>query len=243
MRIDSLRDRFKGEDVFVCGTGPSARLFPWDVLDAKPTIGLNQAYRYRPMSVCLTAHPELIVEYDQLRADNSPNMYTTSWVAKAAKPPLQLKIDDPRHYVYRTEENWDLFKDPKPDTLFLGRGIQQTAIHLACVLGVSSVTLIGVDMAALGGDQHAHQQHVRYHGLAPKDVFREYYDWTCKARDLAWAHYKVPVMSLSPLLGAETADRDYRHLLSVHGLKPLPSPSDTSGYARPSTDKPDKAGK
>jgi hypothetical protein len=230
VRIQELDRVFRGNDVYVVGTGPSARFFPWKFLADKVVIGLNQAFRYAPMTVSITVHPELVLEYGALE-----KKHQTVWAVKK-KPPLdKLDLDDRRHYVFHTAEDWELFERPRKDTLFIGRGVQQTAMDLASRMGARSIVLVGVDMAALGGDHHAHDQHVRFHGLPPRDVYLEYRRWTAKARRLIREHRGVPTLSMSPLIGADQAE-DYARLVAEYGLPPLPTPTDTSKYKRERAD-------
>lgn len=235
MRIQELYPDFRDKDVFVIGTGPSASVFPWEFLNGKFTLGLNQAWRYLPLNYCLTAHPELLLEQEQ-HAEATGQRGGIKWIVKK-KPPLEkLTLEDPRYYVYHSREDWGLFAKPEADVLFLGRGVQQTAIDLCCRAGAKSVILIGVDMGSLDGDHHGHHQHVRFHGLAPKDVYAEYRKWTAKARRLAREHYGVPVLTLSPLLGLTAPEEDYKRLHQELGIPKLPPPKDTSGYKRERAD-------
>ncbi len=95
-------------------------------------------------------------------------------------------------------------------------------------------------MCDVGGDHHAHNQHVRFHGLNHKDVYAEYREWTYKARKLAREKAGIHVLSLSPLLGCGGSihEADYVQLRSELGLSKLPTPTDTSAYKRDKTDKP-----
>lgn len=204
------------------------RVFPKEVLRKSTTIGLNQAYKYAPVNFSITVHPELVLEYEGLAEKNE-----TTWVVKKKPPMLKLDFDDPRYYVFNTSDNFDVFQTNPPDTLFCGRGVQQTAMHLAARMGADAIFLVGVDMCDLGGEHHGHEQHVRFHGLTPETVYREYRKYTAKARRYIREHFKIPVLTLSPLLGAGHGQEDYLRLCQEMGLPKLPTPKDTSPYRRP----------
>lgn len=242
MRLAELAGRHRGQDVYVCGTGPSMRCFPPEFLRDKVTIGLNQFWKYAatrprgegqvsPTTYSLTVHPELLQEY--LAAARRP---PTQWLVKPKAPMADLTLDDPRFYVFHAAEDWGLFARPVQDTLFQGRGVQQTALHLAAHLGARAVVLVGVDMCALGGDHHGHDQHVRFLGLPAADVYAEYRAWTRKARRLLREHHGIPVLTLSPFAGLDDAAADYRELCRELKLPPLPPPKDVSPYTRKRAD-------
>lgn len=245
MRIDDpvLCNQFKGRDVYVVGSGPSMRLFDVRFLLGKPTIALNQAWRYwtgtgAAPTLGLTVHPELVQEYNReyVTAPETAPLPVVAWAVKR-KPPMEgLTLDDRRYYVFKTNPDFATLAARPADTLFIGRGVQQTAMDLAARLGARAIVLVGVDMAALGGDHHGHDQHVQFHGLAAEDVYLEYVTWTRKARTLITQRWGIPILTLSPFLGAGRANEDYEHLCRERGLSPLPAPPDVSTYMRKQAD-------
>jgi hypothetical protein len=244
MRIQQLHNLLKGSPAFVVGTGPSLRVTDLSLLHNTGVyvIGLNQAYRHVRCHLCVTAHPELYQEYAKSKYADSIGRLERRvgrWVIKKKPPMADLSLDDERHFVFHTSEDWSLFTKPEDDTLFLGRGIQLTAMDLAARMGASHVILVGCDMTALAGEHHGHAQHVRFHGLPPPDVYREYYEWTRRGRtELRKRKPPVPVYSLTPFLGLGHTNDDWRFLKAELGVGDLPPPEDTSAYKRKGTDKP-----
>lgn len=227
MRVEKLWNKHKGEDVWVIGTGPSMRVFPRNVYQNKITIGLNQAWRFGPVTYSLTVHPELYLEY--AKSAVKPD---TQWIVKK-KPPMEaLSLDHPDLYVFNTSESLDVIKHPTRDTLFLAKGIHCTALALAAQMGATNVFVVGCDACQLGGDHHGHAQHVRYHGLAPEQVFAEYRRHAARVRRVIRESLGVNVVTVSPFVGLGHADEDYRRLLLEHGFTSLPRPKDTSPYKR-----------
>lgn len=233
MRISDLWGKHTGQDIYIVGTGPSLRCFPLTYLSDKITIGLNQAWKHLKLTYSITVHPELIRD-DYLKVKN-PNQ--TTWIVKK-KPPMQdLQLDDPRFFVFLTdqhphESNPKYIRKKVPDKLYQGRGIQQTAMNLAAHMGAKSIILVGVDMTDLLGDHHAHDQHTQFHGLSPDAVYQEYRKYTSEVRKIIRDELQIPVLTLSPFLGAGFAEEDYKRLCIEMNLSQIPTPKDTSKYRR-----------
>lgn len=239
MRItEATLNEFQGACLIV-GTGPSMRVFPKDVLnDYDNVIALNQAWRYFGRSgppYAITVHPELVLQYeDEVARRRLPA--STKWFVKK-KPPMDgLKLDDPRYYVFDTSPDPQTVVAQPADTLYIGHGVQQTAIDLAVRMGFKTIFLVGCDMTSLGGDHHAHEQHVRFHGLDPGAVYAEYRRFTAKIRRLVEKHHGVHVLTLTPFVGCDHAAEDYVRRCDEQGLNALPAPTDTSAYKRDRTD-------
>jgi len=225
MRISQIK-KPKTDTAYIVGTGPSVRCFPLAFLEGKFTIGLNQAYKIIRPTLSVTVHPELVLEYlDTFKG--AP----TQWVVKKKPPMENLELSDPRHYVFGTSYDIDTVRTRPADTLYLGEGVQTTAMDLAARLGVKYIVLVGCDAAALGGDYHAHDQHVRWLGLKPEDQYRLYRERTAEVR-AALRGVGVRVMSMSPFIGADAAQEDYARLCKELNLDKLPPPKDTSTYTR-----------
>jgi hypothetical protein len=228
MRIGALYGRHRGETVYVCGTGPSMRLFPLEFLAGKTTIGLNQFWKYAAPTYALTVHPELLQEYE--RAAARPQ---TCWVVKKKPPMDDLGLDDPRYYVFHTDRDLKAVHERPEDTLHLAEGVQCTALDLAARLGAAAVVLVGCDMAQIGVDHHGHDQHVRFLGLAPAAQYQLYRKRTAMVRRVLRDKFKVPVLTLTPFVGAGHPDEDYHRQCIERGLpKHLPRPKDVSPYRR-----------
>lgn len=243
MKVSKLWGLHKGEDAYVVGTGPSMRCFPMDFFRNRLTIGLNQAWRYGGMRYCVTVHPELVVEYEK-EESGLEEQYRTQWIVKAKKAPLAVDFSHPRYYVFYSHgptkigHRLDFFRIAS-DSLYVGRGIQQTGINLAVHMGCRAVFLVGVDMCSLDGQHHAHRQHTRWLGLPPEDVYREYLDFTDHARTFVRFQLGIPVLTLSPFVGLKHVEEDYGRLKKLLRLDPLPKSDDVSSRRRAHADKPE----
>ena len=230
MRIGNLTGRHKGGTVYVVGTGPSLRCLDLECLRGEVTIGINQAWRHFNPTYSITVHPELLAEYSA-PYDRGAVGSATKWVVKRKPPMKDLTFDDARYYVFDTSYDIATVTDRPADTLYLGEGAQTCAMDLAARAGARFVVLVGCDGGSLGGDFHAHDQHVRWLGMRPDDQYALYRKTTAAVRKRLRA-LGVSVMTLSPFVGVNAAEEDYARLRSELGLERLPPPKDTSGYVR-----------
>ncbi len=227
MRIKGLYGRHRGEDVWVVGTGASMRVFPLAALAGRTTIGLNQAHKYGPMTYSITVHPELVQEYESIGRPTP-----TQWIVKRKPPMADLSLDDPRYYVFETDPGRHQITGFEGDKLYLAHGIHHTAMSLAAKMGARAIFLVGCDMTSLDGEHHGHDQHVRFHGMKPRDVYHEYQAEAAVTRRYIREALDIPIVSVTPFLGLADIEEDYRTLKRELQLAPLPPPPDTSGYIR-----------
>lgn len=235
MRIEKLYNFFRVDNAvaFILGTGPSMRCFPLEALCGAYIVGLNQAWKYITPAVkpnlMLTAHPELYHEFlPELNTDNKD----VTWVIKKKPPMEDLELDDKDHYVYLTSPERDTVVKRPADTLYIGEGIQCTAIDLLARMGAKTIIMVGCDMTSLEGDFHGHDQHVRWLGQTPDEQYRLYRKTTAITRSLVRDKFGVSVLTLSPFIGLNGANEDYGRLKRELKLAPLPKPKDTSPYLR-----------
>lgn len=234
MRIEKLFSLYRSANsiCFVLGTGPSMRYFPIQAMEGAYVLGLNQAWKYRKCHFMLTAHPEL---YQEWAATEEAKTATTKWIIKKKAPMAHLELDDPEHYVYLTSPDIKTVTERPADTLYLGEGIQCTAIDLLARAGFKTIILVGCDMTSLAGDYHGHDQHVRWLGQTPDVQYALYRKTTAMTRSAVRDAFGVNVLTLSPFIGLMGAEEDSHRLRGELGIKPLPAPKDISPYTRKGT--------
>jgi len=207
-------------------------MIPSHFFSDKLTIGLNQAFKFICCTYNLTIHPELIPEE---AVNDGRQLWITKRKGEKGSWSSVLEFDDPRLYVFENNSrvlDFEYCRNRLRDKLYTGRGIQATGITLAAHMGARTVVLVGCDMTSLGGDHHCQEQHVRFHGLQPTDVYDEYYECTAIVRNIVRLQYNCDVITLSPFLGENRAGEDYRRLLYERQMSSFPPPQDTSGYVR-----------
>jgi hypothetical protein len=235
--LSELHNSASGQDVYVVGTGPTARLFPARFFDGRKVIGLNAAYRFCQPDISVTIHPDEALMPAIREKRNAGRMWLTK--PKGATTLEVLKnLPVACHVISTTESLQSIGVVDAP--FFVGRGIHQTGIDLAIRMGARAIFLAGIDMGSLGGDHHGCHHHVRFHGLPAEDAYKEYREWMAAVRAHVRRKYGIPIMSVSPLLGV-CLEEDYARLTAELKLAKLPKPKDTSGYRRASTDPPPKS--
>jgi len=253
MKVSNLYNKFCGQTIYILGTGPSAKFFPFRLLSGQVVIGLNAAYQlYDRCTFNLTIHPELIPKDFHTTTKQIWITKRKDWLASG----YARKIDQ---CVYWFTNNSDL-KDYNnltsvDDSLYVGRGIATAALSLTAKMGAYAAVLVGCDMSIVHpkGDSRSNLTHDRgcqidsidphyiyyqsvnkptqFHGLNPKDVVKEYY---LSLREVQKRLPDLKVLSLIPYCAAEYWKEEYLEL-----EKDLPfQVQDTSKYQRSKPDFP-----
>jgi hypothetical protein len=234
MRIQDLHGYAHGAPVLIIGTGPSTRVFPFlrEFLDhGLLTIGLNQAWKHCDPVFNITVHPDLYLEWEA-SAGKRRTAKDGKWIIKPKPPMKHLTLDDPEHYVFNTSPDRETLVTRPQDTLYIGEGVQCTAMDLAARMGAGAIILIGCDACALSGEHHGHDQHVRFLGLKAEDQYYLYRKKTAHVRKVLREKFKIPTLTLSPFVGVGHAEEDYDRLCQELALPKLPRPKDVSPYTR-----------
>lgn len=242
MKWAKLDDKYKGQTIYIIGTGPSLKMFPTDFFQDKVTIGLNFAYKHFRPTYTLTIHPELLPRTTAGRqACGICITKLKDWLGQYQG----CQCLEQEFYLLRNNTDVHDFSYVTNPTahrgsnrLYVGRGIHTAAMHLAARLGASYAILIGVDMSSLLSEHHAVDQHIQFHGLSQNQVYQEYYECAAKLRSLLVASFHMQTLSMSPFLGLD-AERDYITLRKQYGFPAMPGlpPEDISTYQRTTTDK------
>ncbi len=143
-RLESWRNRFKGERCFVVGNGPSLRNTDLSKLENEFTFGMNRIYlafeTYDFMTSCLVSVNDLVLEqcHEDMAALELPKFVT--WRARqyfdAGSETLFLDTD------YTLPEN---FSGDATSRLFEGFTVTYVCLQLAYFMGFKEAILIGVD--------------------------------------------------------------------------------------------------
>jgi len=152
----------EGQDVIICGTGPSLRGFDFGLLEGRTVIAINEAHRFCPGAAMLwwsdadywrrawptlMAHEALIKEtldLDYREGELPPGV-------------ARLTVTGPHGF------------DPEPGHIRHGHNSAFAAMHRAIALGARSIVLLGVDMChAPDGRAHFHTSERAW---CPQDTF------------------------------------------------------------------------
>lgn len=241
--INELWNRHKGGEIYIVGTGPSLRFFPAEFFKGKTTIGLNQAYKtIKNLTYNLTVHsneliPDNFPERNQIWITKEKGSFQRRRLPQKKKERIFWFVSNSnvKDYSY-CKENSAAIRGAADCGLYVGRGIQTAGLILAARAGARTAFLVGIDCSPIGADHHVTGQSVRFHGLPPMAVYREYYLNTRHIRDIVFNYYGMNVVSLTPYIGLPYYEEDYNHLVGSRGLEKLPPAKDDSHYKRKEVD-------
>lgn len=214
-----LNDTHENETIYIVGTGPSTRVFPFSFLEDKITIGLNYAWQLFEPTYSITIHPETI-------PFNRKKWKSTKWICK-------IKLDNKAWKIHKRQKNIQHFYNFNSndhnvlnfsyiekgcDKLYVGRGIQTGAVVLAAKMGAKNIILIGCDFCPLDQEHHGSDQHIRLTQYPLCDIYKEYYYYTVKVREEVKKIYDAEVLNLSPFIGSNYAEIDYQRLKQINNL-------------------------
>lgn len=236
--MKQLWQKHKGQTVYIVGTGPSLRFFKPEFFEDKITIGLNEAYRHiKKATYNLTIHPELIPRTEEKRKQ------TGQWITKIKDWLVNYsgcKCLQEEFFIFKNNSDVKDFSflnaPPESDKLYVGRGIHTAAMGLAARMGASTAILVGCDFAQIGRDHHAFASHVQFHGLESDKVYKEYYEFACKVRDILLNLHSVQFLTISPFLSQQFYEKEYEELSQMLKLPQLPPAKDVSKYTRTNVD-------
>lgn len=222
--IDDLRGKYKGEEIHIIGTGPSAKFLPLQqMLKGKITIGLNLAFEVFDARYNLSIHPEIIAR--------APNL---NWITKIKG---NLKLPWQQYYLFQNNQDvhdFSLVESPESGKLYVGRGIHTAAVVLAAEMGAVRIYLYGIDCNYNKTLHHCVQQHTQFYGLSPVQVYAEYYENLVVLRERLYQKYKCYLIQTSAILGIGYDDAEFQHLMNLHNLSyPASSPVELKNYTRP----------
>ena len=225
MRIEEFYNTHGRATIYIIGTGPSLRCMNKHFFLDEVTIGLNQSWKYFPTTYNITVHPELAIE--QMK----DSRIKAQWFIKKKPPMENLEFSDKNIAVFNTTYDLQAVKIWPDDTLYLGEGVQTTAIDLASRMGARNIILVGCDGGSIAGDCHGHNQHVRWLGLDPEVQYKAYRDSTAEVREILRPR-GISVYSLTPFISVVKPEEDYSRLVDVLKLEKLDQPKDVSPYKR-----------
>lgn len=247
--IADLWNKHPNTEIYIVGTGASLRVFPIDFFKNKITIGLNQAYKSFPSggpTYNLTIHSNELIPKD-FAAKNQ--LWVTKQKGSFQKSKLTLRQKERIYWFTSNSDPLDFsYCYPTITTtnggqgsgsaarLYVGRGIHTAASILGARMGARTLVLVGCDFCPIDNQHHVTDQTVRFHGMPPDGVYREYYENFKRVRSIVEKEYNCNILQLNAFAGLPYWGEDYEHLLKEKGLEKFPSPKDDSRYVRKKLD-------
>lgn len=144
--ISDYRDKHRGSDIFVLGSGPSLRAFDIEKIGKRPVICVNG-------SILKIKTPDYYFTSD----GSQPFKHHWEYVKLGSFPVVASgagagdhirmygKIEPDRICYFSKKHSWVL--DPTSDELIFGGTSTHCACHFAAILGAARIIVVGCDMS------------------------------------------------------------------------------------------------
>ena len=177
LELTSFRNKHKGKDIYVFGSGPSCNFIDPSFVDDKITVGTNQTWRKYNTNYVVRKEHNLLQE----TLNNFAGVTLVS-MGNCGELGQIIKLDK-----FKNTDNLCIYKHPQnncrkidfkgfeqEDYLTVSYSTITTSIHFAYYLGAKNIFLVGVD-----------------HGtLDSKATFDGYYKDVKETAQKTWAGYK-----------------------------------------------------
>jgi len=214
MRLSDLTNIFEGRDIYVVGTGPSASVFPFEVLYDQVCIGLNDAFKLHPaVGPVALMHHHLYSRNGNSTLDRFHDnfRFVTFPVVKESGrdgDPI-IPADDVLFYTYKWSHNMEELptQTKLTDTLFYtpGGSALHAGLQLAWILGARRIFVVGCDGTTLGGKHYANfdKNGFRDDEVLKRNEIRNYDSYVDGTLEILRFLEKksIPVLNLSGLIG------------------------------------------
>lgn len=197
MHLSDLRDKQKGETVWVLGSGPSLNFLSPDFFDDKITVSTNFSARtlgFVPDYVFTHYHEDAM---DLLTDSGVVVTLAKNWRDGSHFPhpdELNIVLVDQDSYTPPGEAWSPERHPPRKDSLVFGSSSLHGSMHLAAHLGAAFIILVGADCGTIDGEN-------RVAGYVPGDTPWSVYNTHHKLmKDFLEREYGVRVHSLNPFI-------------------------------------------
>lgn len=146
-RIESYRNKYKGQRCFLIGNGPSLRLADLNMLKDEICFGCNMIYKvfersdWRPTFLC--ASDRVVAQAASEQLQENPD--STLWVSRTAYDLMQYKGDNLIYVSNLRKEKYYVHGDMTEYYVPSIATVMTFMIELAMYMGFSEIYLLGVD--------------------------------------------------------------------------------------------------
>ena len=159
MILRDLKDRHKGEQVWVCGSGPSMGWVTPQFFEGKTVVAINEVGFVFGLEEFYTAtnysthHPVVANNV----AANPHRIFVTPDMNLEASDMTATHVGSGNHITFRPHAPFwrpDTDWPTDPNVLITGGTSAHIAMHLACYMGASQINLVGVDLGLVDGQEN-----------------------------------------------------------------------------------------
>ena len=222
--VVNFKDKHKGGDIYVVGSGKSIDFYPAGFLNDKITIGVNQISRVVGCTYYVRKELPPLMSAEVLLSDITLFLTMSKYGNHATHKNSNLILvsnhtgQNERTKIVLFDHNSNVHRVPDrlpddPNALLVSHSTITTAIHLAAYMGAKNIFIAGHDLGSINGQLNCAGYHsvesrqCSWHG-DNDEVIRQYKDWlrkiggdTLKARALLQEKYSCNIFTLSPFIG------------------------------------------
>jgi hypothetical protein len=156
MILQDLKDRHKGEPVWVCGSGPSMDWVTPQFFDDKVVVSINDVgFWFGIADFYSASNYSKANPITAKRINENPDcIFVTPDMDLEASDMTATHVGSGNHITFRPHAPFwrpDIGWPTDPDVLVIGGTSAHIAMHLACYMGASQINLVGVDNGSIGG--------------------------------------------------------------------------------------------
>jgi hypothetical protein len=212
--IGIFKDKYKGEDIYVIGSGPSCDYIDNNFLKNKISVGTNQTYRKFETDYIVRKEHSLI--NDTLKNSNSNIVVARLNCGSGVS--IDINKNTERLYYFNHLANVskiNLSAFEKPNHLVVSDSTITSSIHFAYHLGAKNIILIGVDHGLLD-EKHTFDGYYKTIKETPWRNWEDYKKWlNILERDTLSLKKKlkelgVNVYSLNPFINFKLEGHVYK---------------------------------
>ena len=208
MNLDALKDRHKGQEIYVLGSGPTLGYFDPYMFVGKIVVATNRVAErlglYRPGNPWVYTHTHYHDEDAYPLAEENPRyLFITPEGEQGYAGQPTRELGNVIHYPHRPttfdfdpEAKWAL-----PGGLVVGSTSIHGSMHLAAHLGAATIWLVGADCGTLdGATNHEGYQSGNLAGSNHLEWLQRWDGHLVAVANRLRADYRVGIHSLSPFV-------------------------------------------
>jgi len=206
--IIPFKNLYKGQDIYVIGSGKSLDFISNDFFNNKITIGINHTYKKLNTTFLLRKDNKIL---DQVLTNNIDTVHIISKGNCGSSENTLMKDfiikSNYKNVFYfdhlhnkHTEINW-----PNEDQLIVSWSTITSGMHFAAYLGAENIILVGHDCGQLDGKSNIDNYHNSKTIAQPSqnsydDWLKKIEDQTIKVKKYLNEKYKCNIYSLNPFI-------------------------------------------
>lgn len=226
--ILELKDKHKGEDIYVLCAGASIRFMHASFFEGKIVLGVNSIWRYFPCTYTVHKHEFTAKEaienaiFQKVIAPKYDYACTSKKEISIEKEYFQYTHKQNKEE--EEEKSWDenIKALGKDEDLFSSRSTVTTAMHLACYMGGKNIILVGHDCGYIDKKSYVDTYGKHNKEYWGEKKYREYYnEWFKKVEEESlklkiqlMKIYECNIVSLNAFIGIGLEGHKFERSLS-----------------------------